>query len=789
MNAATEYAVVLTNYSNNPMTMAGLAITFSDPGFQVANNLLNDGSDFCSNQQLAAYGTTAKNSQTSNLLANQCQINIVFSPTSVDAPNPITEVPTSALTFNGPPNQLVNNVLYRVVNANIVAAGTANISSTTAVAAEQNILVTNYAQVSGSVTNSLQGATLVPVEVPAIVVSPTNPPPIIYTFGSPTSQLFEFTNNYKSPVYISQVAYSDGQDYSTISTPAASLPTSALICTPGIQVPANGGTCYFTVQYSPQGMSGTGDTSIAVIGTMPAYNGMPAWNNGDAFQMATAGAVGSQVNLTFSVDFQGVDDSETYQPDGCACWLPPVINGGSGYGVVSVSNPGSLSPTLTFNVSTDPNSSYYNTYPQDYDFDVTAAGAIGIDGADGVMNGYTLCSINPASITTSGGAVLALTATIPSSPGSCAVPIALLQQGAYPGLQGAPNNANTFNGMVTASATFPSGTTITGVCCSNDLSAVFTTYCTPEDPINQDECNWLTENVLTITVSGSEQSNVVTVTAAPASGSIALSAVTSSASTSSRAATAEAARRDAGGAPSNRTPARLLPVTPTFTQSTISAGVGGFTKAVNVPLGTVVNDAATLLAKQLNAAGSPVTAAANGSVVNLTSVTNGSATNLPLSAFVIGDYQATPSGGALTGGRDAGTTTNFDSGTVQVVISGTTVSVPWGSASTPQSIATALAAAINQAVGSSWKATASGSVVNLKSVSSSSTSTQAVSNKPETTVRRVRSEARGASSAARTAAPAAARTQATGSTTSSAIQVTVTDTAGFSTPSFSAKTN
>lgn len=289
-----------------------------------------------------------------------------------------------------------------------------------------------------------------------------------------------------------------------------------------------------------------------------------------------------------------------------------------------------------------------------------------------------------------------------------------------------------------------------------------------------------------ITIRGAEQSKTDTAAATAATGTLTLNAVSATATGSSHTATSALRRRGSNESPEVRTPVRLLPVNPTFTQSTLSAGVGGFTRAVNVPLGTSVNDAAATLAAQLNAAGSPVKAVANGSTISLTSLATGSGANLPLSAFVIGNYKVTPSGGTLTGGKNSTTTTNYDSGTIQITTHGVTVSAPWGSESTPQSIATALAAVINQLVGTYWNATASGAVVTLTSVPSTSAIASTTATSAHATTKRASAAVRRAAAAS---TPASTKTEATPTATSDQIQVTVTDSAGFATPSFSATTN
>jgi hypothetical protein len=285
-----EYAVTLTNNSLYPITMAGPALSFSDSGFHRAEDVLKDGSDFCSNIVLVPLGTlTATGSLATNsqgLPASECQIGIIFSPAPSDMPNPVNGVTEPTLTYNGVPTpattQIVGGVTTQVVNADMIAAGTVNISSSSAVAAEQNILMTNYAVVSGAVSGSSQGGTLVP---PLITPSST---PYIYTFAAPGPEVFQFKNNFQAPAIVNQITFSDPADFSLQSDGCSGL---------GATVPP-GGTCNFTVEYAPQGTATAIYTSISVFGTVPAIPPSPAWFNGETFQLATAGAVGG--NIAFS---------------------------------------------------------------------------------------------------------------------------------------------------------------------------------------------------------------------------------------------------------------------------------------------------------------------------------------------------------------------------------------------------------------------------------------------------------------------------------------------------------
>ena len=303
---AQLYPVQLTNNSQYQITMVGPAITFSDPGFQLDET---DGTDKCSNAVVQPGKT--------------CSLNIYFNPAPSDAPIPIYG--TSAK-----------------VNANIVAAGTINVSSTSSVAARQNILMTNYAYVRGTITGSSQGATLQPTDSPCTLTSTA--PVCVYSFPTTkTQEVYTFTNNYQSAVIISQVVLSDNTDFTATTPASGSVPG----CTLGSQVPAKS-TCSITLTLNSQTRSllGVVDTSIAVIGT-PGQN----WYFGENFQLATAGATGADLPAVTVAGSIG-NLSGTYET-GCgssASGQEPCENGGWGWGLPGPAP--SESMTLT-NSSTD----------------------------------------------------------------------------------------------------------------------------------------------------------------------------------------------------------------------------------------------------------------------------------------------------------------------------------------------------------------------------------------------------------------------------------------------------
>jgi RHS repeat-associated protein len=134
---------------------------------------------------------------------------------------------------------------------------------------------------------------------------------------------------------------------------------------------------------------------------------------------------------------------------------------------------------------------------------------------------------------------------------------------------------------------------------------------------------------------------------------------------------------------------------------------------------TTTSSIASSLATAINAdSGAYVSASASGAVVNLTAKTAGASTNYSLSSsytfdstdFSSSSFTSSNSGGALTGGRDAGATV-YDTGSVWITLNGTQYSVSYGQTSTTSSLASTLASAIS--AGSLANATANGAVISI----------------------------------------------------------------------------
>jgi RHS repeat-associated protein len=168
--------------------------------------------------------------------------------------------------------------------------------------------------------------------------------------------------------------------------------------------------------------------------------------------------------------------------------------------------------------------------------------------------------------------------------------------------------------------------------------------------------------------------------------------------------------------------------------ATACYGVSSNSLCTGKPVNSIPAEVASALAQVLNGPGSPVTAVASGSTINITVVgsnstsipalsskpdnttlfPNGSFTSAATSfsgppGFAVASFTATPSGSSLTGGWPNANA--VDSGTMAVTVGGNTYSVPWGKADFTGSIAANLAGKI--AGDPSVTATLSGNTVYL----------------------------------------------------------------------------
>jgi RHS repeat-associated protein len=172
-----------------------------------------------------------------------------------------------------------------------------------------------------------------------------------------------------------------------------------------------------------------------------------------------------------------------------------------------------------------------------------------------------------------------------------------------------------------------------------------------------------------------------------------------------------------------------------------------FTKSTPYDQNSTLAGMATALASALkNDPSSPVDATPSGATVSLTSRKTGLAANYPLSTasatnqgthFSHPSYSGTASGPTLTGGKDAGANIN-DTGTVSITVSISptnqfTKSIPYDQASTPSSLASALATAVNGGGSPPVLANASGGQITLVATATGATTNYPLSISSATT--------------------------------------------------------
>jgi RHS repeat-associated protein len=201
-----------------------------------------------------------------------------------------------------------------------------------------------------------------------------------------------------------------------------------------------------------------------------------------------------------------------------------------------------------------------------------------------------------------------------------------------------------------------------------------------------------------ITIAGTEQSQQVqTVPATPGSASFAIS----------------------GSAKQEQAPdCPLHQSCPIFDSGDVHITVNGVNASVSYShtQNATAAGIAQALTNQINAtSGMPVTATLSGSVVTIKSA-NGTnygfslGTDYDTEDFTAPSFTITPSSGTMTGGAPAQFGTSYDTGTVSVVLNGTTYSTTTGQTSTATNIASALAASMNGAL---VTATASGGTISV----------------------------------------------------------------------------
>ena len=164
-----------------------------------------------------------------------------------------------------------------------------------------------------------------------------------------------------------------------------------------------------------------------------------------------------------------------------------------------------------------------------------------------------------------------------------------------------------------------------------------------------------------------------------------------------------------------------------YDTGTVTVTVNGCTTTVSYGQNSNEDTIATALAAGFSC--STVTASASGASVIFTSVAYSSSANYAYTAssqtsvsqilslyggpsFLVGNAGGASSGN-MTGGANPTYNTVYDSGTATLSVNGHADTYSWGSGSTPSSIASGLASAINGDGSAAVSATASGAVVNL----------------------------------------------------------------------------
>ena len=147
---------------------------------------------------------------------------------------------------------------------------------------------------------------------------------------------------------------------------------------------------------------------------------------------------------------------------------------------------------------------------------------------------------------------------------------------------------------------------------------------------------------------------------------------------------------------------------------TLAVTINGFVAQSAYGTGTTDSNLAAALATALNASGSPVVASSTNNVVTMTSVAAGPGSNYPFSVSNGTDFAGTDSGSTLLGGT-AGPVI-YDAGSINVTLNGTLASIAYNSASTPQSLASALTTALQSADGGVVTVSQSGSGISLTSI-------------------------------------------------------------------------
>ncbi|HSY36304.1 MAG TPA: RHS repeat-associated core domain-containing protein [Acidobacteriaceae bacterium] len=147
----------------------------------------------------------------------------------------------------------------------------------------------------------------------------------------------------------------------------------------------------------------------------------------------------------------------------------------------------------------------------------------------------------------------------------------------------------------------------------------------------------------------------------------------------------------------------------------LSVTVGGFTVSAGYQKGSTATTITNAVIAALNQSGSPVTAAFSSGSIIITSVAAGTIGNYSYSVTNGEDFFGTDAGATMTGGTNGYTTP--DTGDVEVVLKGTTFSIPWGASDTLQTVTSALANSIQSTEAGVIAVSSSPGAITLRTVS------------------------------------------------------------------------
>ena len=173
-----------------------------------------------------------------------------------------------------------------------------------------------------------------------------------------------------------------------------------------------------------------------------------------------------------------------------------------------------------------------------------------------------------------------------------------------------------------------------------------------------------------------------------------------------------------GGCPTQIPDTGNVTVTINGVQASTSYGFGTTNSQIAQNLASSINSATTLVKASYSGATLTLKATAVGTSGNGIAVTTSSVTT-QTSYYSGPSFNASPASTTTSGGTNV-TPNVYDAGTVQAVIGGTTVNVTFNSTSTPQSIASQMASAIQTALGTTITAKSDGDINVLVSDSSGS---------------------------------------------------------------------